>query len=357
MGLSMEEACDSLSIPTNSNGAREGATTLMKFNAIVTARLFWEGGQEAAQRLRDAGIVLMEPCVDEPLEGDRLVSALRDADAVIASTERYTSDVLKQLPRLKIIARWGVGYDSIDLDAATQLGIVVTNTPGLVTEAVADLTIALMLAIARRIVDAVVAMREGSWRAYRGVSVWGKTLGIIGCGRIGTAVARRAIGFGMKVLGYDIRPSDEARAVGIEFVTLEELLRSADYVSLNAALTQENRGLIGERELRMMKPTAFLINTARGPLVDEDALIRALREGWIAGAALDVYAVEPLPREHPLRTLPNCICTPHMATTELETAIQVSNCVAQCLLDALNGRIPKYVVNTEVVGSENLRIR
>lgn len=308
------------------------------------------------QRLRDAGADVFRPQVKGKLLGDSLVNALCDADAVIASTEPYTRDVLARLSKLRIIARWGVGYDAIDLDAATELGIVVTYTPKFVPEAVADLAFGLMIALARRIVDAALSIRNGRWEPKLGVSVWGKTLGIIGCGRIGTAIARRAIGFDMKVLAHDINPSPDAQSLGIKFVQLEELLTQSDFVSINVPLNRSTANMIGERELKMMKPTAFLINTSRGGVVNEDALIKALSEGWIAGAALDVYSVEPLPSDHPLRKMPNCICTPHMGTHDADSARLISELAVECVISALKGNVPEYVVNSSVLERDNLRI-
>lgn len=306
--------------------------------------------------MRDAGADVFRPQAKGKLLGDNLVSALRDADAVIASTEPYTRDVLERLSKLRIIARWGVGYDAIDLDAATELGIVVTYTPKYVPEAVADLAFGLMIALARGIVDAALSIRNGRWEPKLGVSVWGKTLGIIGCGRIGIAIARRAFGFGMKVLAYDINPNPDAQLLGIKFVQLEELLTQSDFVSINVPLNPSTANMIGERELKMMKPTAFLINTSRGGVVNEEALIKALNERWIAGAALDVYSVEPLPSEHPLRKMPNCICTPHMGTHDADSARLISELAVECVISALKGNVPEHVVNSTVLERDNLRI-
>ncbi|MCS7253628.1 MAG: phosphoglycerate dehydrogenase [Armatimonadota bacterium] len=322
----------------------------------VTSRLCWVAGSDALQRLRDAGVEVFRPQAKGRLSGEVLVNALCDSDAVIASTEAYTREVLFHLPRLRIIARWGVGYDAIDLDAATELGIIVTYTPKFVSEAVADLAFGLMLSLARKIVDAALSIRDGKWEPRLGVGVWGKTLGIVGCGRIGMAMAKRAFGFGMRVLAYDIMPSPEAQSLGVEFVSLERLLRESDFVSLNVPLTDLTAKMIGEREIKMMKPTAFLINTSRGGVVDEEALIKALREGWIAGAALDVYSVEPLPQDHPLRKMPNCICTPHMGTHDADAARLISELAVECVMNALKGRVPDYVVNSAVLKRENLRI-
>jgi phosphoglycerate dehydrogenase-like enzyme len=200
-------------------------------------------------------------------------------------------------------------------------------------------------------------MREGKWTSGWGHDIGGKTLGIIGCGRIGQAVARRASGFNMRLLGYDIAPNPEAEKLGIQFVPLDQLLAESDFISLHAALTPETRGLIGEARLRRMKPSAYVVNTARGAIMDETALLRALNEKWIAGAALDAFAVEPLPADHPLRSAPNLLLTPHQASFGFETGARVSHAAAQAIVDLQSGRRPQWVVNPEVFKSPALRAK
>jgi phosphoglycerate dehydrogenase-like enzyme len=273
--------------------------------------------------------------------------------------DRFTEGVLNSTAaaRLKLISRWGVGYDAIDIPAATRAGVVVAYTPGFLNEAVADYAFALMLGIARRIHDGFVSMREGHWASAWGHDVHGKVLGILGCGRIGQAMARRAAGFGMQLLGCDPAANLETEKLGLKYVTFERLLEQSDFLSLHAALTPENRGLIGEAELRRMKPTAYLINTARGALVNEEALAKALREGWIAGAAVDAFTVEPLPSNHPLRNTPNLLLTPHQASFARETGARVSMAAAQAIVDLQAGRKPQFVVNPEVYQAPTLRAR
>jgi phosphoglycerate dehydrogenase-like enzyme len=198
-------------------------------------------------------------------------------------------------------------------------------------------------------------MSNGTWRGVWGNDVFGKTLGLLGCGRIGRAVARRAIGFNLRLLAYDVQPNAEAEMIGVKFVGLEELLEQSDFLSLHAALTPRNRGLIGETELRRMKKTAYLINTARGALLDENALARALHEGVLAGAALDAFVVEPLPADHPLRKAPNLLLTPHLASFARETGERVSLAAAQAIVELMNGRRPQCVVAPEVFDSPALR--
>src|SRR6185436_7183199 len=252
---------------------------------------------------------------------------------------------------LKLISRWGVGYDAIDVPAATKHGIIVAYTPGLLNETVADCAFALLLTLARRIHLGHVGMAQGEWNPVWGNDVFGKTLGIVGCGRIGCAVARRASGFNMRLLGYDVAPNDEGRKLGIEFVSLDDLLAQSDFISLHAALTPQNRGLLGEAQLGRMKPTAYLINTARGALVDEAALVRALEHRIIGGAALDAFSVEPLPADHPLRKAPNVLLTPHLASFARETGERVSMAAAEAIVQVVNKRRPQWIVNPEVFKS------
>src|SRR5712692_1707457 len=339
---------------------RGGIATLrrMSWKVLITARTFTEVGASAKKLLRGAGCdVVVPPCFG-PLSEEVLLPLLEGTDAVFASADKFTETVLNSpaAASLKMISRWGVGYDSIDVAAATRQGIVIAYTPGLLDETVADFAFALLLALARRVHIGHADMTNGVWRGVWGNDVFGKTLGILGCGRIGRAVARRATGFNMRLIAYDVQPNTEAENLGVNFVPLDELLAQSDFLSLHAALTPQNRGLIGEAQLRKMKKTAYLINTARGALVDEAALARALRENWIAGAALDAFVVEPLPADHPLRSAPNVLLTPHLASFARETGERVSLAAAQAIVDLLNGRQPQFVVNPEVYQSPALRV-
>jgi phosphoglycerate dehydrogenase-like enzyme len=300
---------------------------------------------------------LVIPPTYGPHQRETLIPLLEGADAVLANTDHFHGDVLecREARNLKVISRWGVGYDAIDVPAATRQGIVVAYTPGLLNEAVADFAFGLLLAVARRIHVGHLHMSQGEWKTFWGYDVHGKTLGIIGCGRIGSAMARRASGFSMRVLSYDICVNTEAERMGMQFVSMDELLAESDFVSLHAALTSQNRGLIGVEQLRKLKPTAYIINTARGALIDEVALLQALHENWIAGAALDAFLVEPLPAEHSLRKDPNVLLTPHLASFARGTGERVSLCAAQAIVDLQNGRTPEFVVNPEVFNSSALR--
>jgi lactate dehydrogenase-like 2-hydroxyacid dehydrogenase len=271
--------------------------------------------------------------------------------------DKFTAGVLgsAEARQLKLISRWGVGYDAIDIPAATDHGIVVAYTPGLLNETVADFAFALLLSTARRVHLGYASMLRGEWQGAWGHDVFGKTLGIIGCGRIGQAMARRGAGFNMRVLAHDICPDPAVSQLGVRYVSLEELLAESDFVSLHAALTPANGGLLGEQQLRRMKRTAYLINTARGALIDDTALGRALQEGWIAGAALDAFTVEPRPANHPLRTAPNVLLTPHLASFARETGERVSATAAQAIIDCMHGHKPQFVVNPQVFQSPRLR--
>ena len=324
---------------------------------MITARTLDEVGQQAIATLKEAGCELVIPSKYGPHPAETLLKLLPGNDAVFASMDKFTADVLgsEAAGNLKLISRWGVGYDAIDVPAATKNGVVVAFTPGLLNETVADCAFALLLSIARRIHLGHQGMSSGRWEPHWGHDVHGKTLGILGCGRIGLAMARRGMGFNMRLLGHDICANPEAEKLGVKFVSLDELLAESDFVSLHAALTPENRGLLNEARLRKMKPTAYLINTARGALIDEAALAKVLNEGVIAGAALDAFVTEPLPAEHPLRSAKNVLLTPHLASFARETGERVSNTAAQAIVDLMQGRRPQFVVNPDVYKSAALR--
>jgi phosphoglycerate dehydrogenase-like enzyme len=331
----------------------------MNWNVLITASpLAAAVGATARTLLGGPEFSLLHPRKYGPLPEAEILPLLTGMDAVYSSVDRYTAAVLAspEASRLKVISRWGVGYDSIDVAAATREGIVIAYTPGLLNEAVADYAMALLFGIARRIHEGHVSMRAGQWAPTWGHDIAGKTLGLVGCGRIGQAVAKRAAGFGMRLLAFDPVPNAEARNLGIEFVPLDVLLAESDFVSLHAALTTETRGLMGEAQFRRMKPTAYLVNTARGAVIDETALIRALKEGWIAGAALDAFITEPLPVDHPLLGAPNLLLTPHQASFGFDTGSRVSEAAAQAIVDCHAGRRPRWVVNPEVYDSSALRL-
>ncbi|MBI4465581.1 MAG: D-glycerate dehydrogenase [Acidobacteria bacterium] len=295
---------------------------------------------------------------DRTLPGDELAERLADQDGVLCQlTDRLDEAVIAKAPSLRVIANIAVGYDNIDVACATRRGILVTNTPGVLTETTADFTFALLLAAARRLVEADRFVRGGQWKEWKLDLLLGKnvslgSLGIIGLGRIGRAVARRARGFDMTILYWQPRRADPEveQQLGARWVPKETLLREADFVTLHVPLNMETRHLIGARELAQMKPTAIVINTARGPVVDEEALVAALQQGRIGGAALDVFEREP--QVHPaLLTLPNVILTPHIASASHATRQRMAEMAAENLLAALAGQVPPNLVNREALGT------
>ena len=287
-----------------------------------------------------------------PGEGDYW-EALGDADALVAGMERIDGELLGRAPRLRIVARFGVGYDNVDVEACTRRGVYVTYTPDILSGAVADLTWGLIIALARRLIEADRFVRE-RWTLRRGrlpfgFDLEGKTLGIIGLGRIGSEVARRAQGFGVKVIYHDVvRKPELEEAYGAEYVSLQELLQRADIVTLHVPLLPSTERLIGEEELQMMKSTAILINTSRGKVIDQKALVKALKEGWIAGAALDVYEEEPIPLDDPLLRLENVVLTPHIGSATRETRRRMAEVCAQNVRAVLEGRRPPNLVPEQI---------
>ena len=292
---------------------------------------------------------------DRPMGRADLLEAVAGADGFLSMiTDAVDAELLDAAPRLRVVSNMAVGYNNIDVAAATARGIVVTNTPGILTEATAELAFALILAAARRVVDLDRRTRAGEWTCWAPLlflsrEVSGKTLGVVGLGRIGRAVARRARAFGMRVL-YHSRSrleAEEERDLGVEYAEKDELLATADFVSLHVPLSAETRHLIGRRELDLMKPTAYLINTSRGPVVDEAALVEALKARRIEGAGLDVYENEPMLAPG-LAALDNAVLLPHVGSATVETRTKMARMAAENLLSALRGERPAHVVNPEV---------
>lgn len=294
---------------------------------------------------------------DRVLTREELLQAVKGKDGILCLlTDKIDAEVFDAAgPQLKVVSNYAVGYDNIDVNEATKRGVVVTNTPGVLTETTADLAWALILSTARRVVEADKFTRAGKYEGWApmlflGQDVFGKTLGIIGMGRIGQAVARRAKGFNMKVLYNDIRriPEDLERELNATFVSLDELIEQSDFISLHTYLSPETYHLINEERLKRMKKTAYLINTSRGPVVDEAALVKALKEGWIAGAGLDVYEFEPklVPG---LAECENAVLLPHIASASVETRTKMATMAAENLLAVLAGKMPPNPVNPEVL--------
>jgi glyoxylate reductase len=306
---------------------------------------------DAVERLKRAAQVEVWSGQDPPPREELLSQAAR-ADALLTLlTDRVDAELLESAPQLRIISNVAVGYDNIDVEAATARGVLVTNTPGVLTETTADFAFALLLATARRVVEGDHLARSGGWPTWHpsfllGQDVHGATLGIVGLGAIGTAVARRARGFAMRILysDHEQRPELEAE-LGASFVPLDALLRESDFVSLHVPLTPHTHHLIGRRELGLMKPSASLINTSRGPVVDQEALCEALRSGRIASAGLDVAEVEPVPAGDPLLRLDNLVLTPHVASASVATRTRMADMAADAILAVLQGERPVNLLN------------
>lgn len=323
-------------------------------NVFVTRRIPEEGLRIVAEHCE------MEVSdFDGVLPKEILLEKVQGRDGILCLlTDTIDREVMEAAgPNLKVIANYAVGYNNIDVEEATRRGIMVTNTPGVLTETTADLAWALLMSVARRIVEADKFVRAGKFRGWEpmlflGTDVYGATLGIVGFGRIGQAVARRAQGFNMRVLYYDLvrAPFHVERELKVAFRPLPELLQEADFVSIHVPLTKDTYHLIGEKELRMMKREAYLINTARGPIVDEKALVRALKEGWIRGAALDVFENEP-EVEPELLELDNVVLAPHIGSASYATRTRMAVMAAGNLVQALRGEIPPNLVNPEVLKS------
>jgi len=274
-------------------------------------------------RFRDAGVEIVLPEMTQQLYEADLLPIIGDFDGVIAGDDEYNAAVLAAgVPRLKAVAKWGIGLDAIDLDAAKRLGIEVTNTPDVFADEVADLVMGYLVTLARRLHLVDRGVREGAWPKPSGRSLAVRTLGVVGHGSIGRAVARRGLAFGMRVIATDVRPVEPE--AGVEIVGLEQLLRESDAISLNCALTPENHHLLDVSTLALVKPGAWLVNTARGGLVNEVALVDALARGQLAGAALDVFEVEPLPAESPLRNFDNVLLGSHNASNTVEAVARVN---------------------------------
>ncbi len=316
------------------------------------------------RRIPEIGLRLLRAaCVvdlwddDMPPSAQDLRAHASDCDGLLTLlTDRIDGDLLDACPRVRVVSNLAVGYDNIDVAAATARGVIVGNTPGVLAETTADLAFALLLAAARRLPESQAYVRAGQWQTWGpllllGAEVHHATLGIVGLGSIGRALARRARGFQMRVLysGPTRQPDAEAE-LGVEYAALPDLLRAADFVSLHAPLTPVTRGMINTETLRQMRPSAILINTARGPLVVTEDLVNALRAGIIAGAALDVTDPEPLPADHPLVGLPNCIVVPHIASASGPTRDRMAEIAARNLMAGLRGEPLLHAVNPAAIG-------
>jgi D-3-phosphoglycerate dehydrogenase len=313
---------------------------IMRWKVLISAPYMQPVPEKYRKLLEENGVEIVLPPVKERLSEAELLEYVNDIDGVISGDDEFTERVFEAAKNLKVISKWGTGIDSIDLRAAKARGVSIRNTPGAFTVPVADSVMGYIFCFARKLTWMHEEMREGSWKKRPGVALSESTLGVIGVGNIGKAVVKRAAAFGMRLIGNDIIdiPVPFLESTGLTMVPKEDLLREADFVSLNCDLNPTSYHIIGREELKLMKPAAYLINTARGQLIDEVELIRALREGSIAGAALDVFEVEPLPAESPLRGFKNVMLAPHNSNSSPAAWERVHENTVKNLLEEIQKR-------------------
>ncbi len=285
-----------------------------------------------------------------------LLEEVKEVEGILSLlTDTIDGELMDAVPSLKVISNYAIGYDNIDVQAATERGILVCHTPGVLTDTTADLAFALLVCVARRVVEASRYVREGRWKTWGpmlclGYDIYSSTLGLIGLGRIGTALAKRATGFDMRILYYDTyRQRNLEKELGLICTDLETLLRESDFISLHTPLTPETYHMIGGEQFKMMKNTAILINTSRGQVVDQKALYEALVSGEVAGAGLDVTDPEPIDASDPLLTLDSCVVVPHIASASVATRTLMATMAAENLIAGLQGRMPRNPVNPEAL--------
>lgn len=325
---------------------------LKKPKVYVTRQLF----KKAIDLLKEHTDIEVFEGEDNPVPREVLLKKIEKVEGLLCLlTDRIDVKTLDAGKNLKVVSNYAVGFNNIDIDEATKKGVYVTNTPGILTETTADCAFALMMCIARRIAEADRHTRNGGWihawgpKMFLGSDIHGKTLGILGMGRIGTAMTKRARGFDMNVIYYDsIRREDLEGKLGIKYYSFRDLLKESDFVSIHVPLTDATYHMIGEKELSSMKKTAFLINTARGPIVAEEALFHALKNRMIAGAGIDVFEKEPIEKDNPLLKLDNIVITPHIASASIDTRTNMAILAATNLIEVLKGRVPTNLVNPEV---------
>ena len=312
---------------------------------LITSRSFASISDKPIKMLTKKGYEIQRNNTGRPYEKEEMLKLIRDVDGIIIGIDELSAEIIEEANKLKVISKYGIGVDNIDINMATNKKIIVTNTPTANVDAVADLTFGLILSLARRIPEADKKTKSGEWEKIIGKPVWEKTLGIIGLGKIGRQVVKRAQGFKMNILVYDLVKDEKfAQSYSIKYVNLEELLQKSDYITIHIPLNDATRDMISYEELEKIKKGAFLINTSRGGIVDEGALYNALRNNKLRGAALDVYNNEP-PRESTLKELDNVIMTPHIGAYTEEAIENMSIQAAQNLIDVLEGREPQNRVN------------
>lgn len=325
---------------------------MAKPKVLATRPLF-----PAAQEILNAACDVDYWTHADRISREELIRRVKDKEGLVCLlTEKVNLDLLREAPKLRIASNVAVGFDNLDVDACTKRGVVATNTPGVLDETTADFAWALMMAVARRIGEGEALARSGNWKGWDldqlvGTDVWGKTLGIVGFGRIGRAMARRASGFQMRVIYTDAvrAPETAEKEIGAEYKPMNDLLAGADFVSVHVPLLPDTRGLFDGPRFNRMKPTAFFINTSRGPVVDEAALVHALETGRIAGAAIDVFENEPF--IHPGLKRPNVVLAPHLASASIETRTKMACMAAQNVVALFNGQRPPNILNPQVFQS------
>ena len=316
----------------------------MRYKVLSAARSFGKVSTKPVKYLESQGFEVVFTDLPKPLSEDDLAGIIKGMDAVICGNDNVTKKVFQAADRLKVVSKHGVGVDRIDLEAAAECGVIVTNTPGANTEAVAELAVGLMFALSRQIVQAHSATKAGGWSRFVGMEIWGKNIGIIGLGRIGKAVARRMKALGGNVLAYDVMRDEEfAAEMQIEYVELDRLLGESDIVTLHTPVTEETENFLDRKRISMMKHGAYLVNAARGELVDEEALAEALGTGQLAGAALDVYRKEP-PEGSPLLKLNNCITLPHIGAYSREALERMGMMAAENVVAVITNGKPHNIV-------------
>lgn len=320
---------------------------------LITATSFSEVTREPEQRLVEAGFEIAHNPHGRPMTADEMAPLLEGVDGCAAGVDDFSAPAFARADRLKVVARHGAGLDNVDIEECTRKGIAVANVPGANAEAVADMTLALMLAVARRITEGDRTTKAGGWVNSYGVDLYRSTIGLLGLGRIGRGVARRCTGFDARILAYDPYFDEEfATAHGVERAdSMEEVMREADFVCIHMPANEETRGSINADRIGLMKPTAILVNTARGAIVDEDALADALEHGGIFGVGLDVYAQEP-PQNRRLVEHPRTVTMPHVSSNTPNALLAMGNGVVDAIFAALEGRQPEYCANPEVFESK-----
>jgi len=316
-----------------------GGIIVSKWKVVATAVTFGKADLEPINRLKAIGCEVITNSVGRPLTESEMIAAARDADALIVGNDKVTGVIIRSCPKLKVIAKHGVGIDGIDIETAAQCGVVVTNAPGVNSHEVADLAFGLLHMLSRGLYIANEATKRGDWVKPMGVGLWGKTIGIVGVGKIGLATAHRAIGYNMNILGFDCIQRPEATAIGIQYVALENLLQQSDFVSLHLPLTKETRNILDQPRLGLLRSGSILINTARSQLVDYEVLHQALLDGRMSGYGTDVYDTEP-PQLHPMFKLKNVIVTPHLGGTCFESNIRMGNTAVDNVIAVLKECIP-----------------